>query len=134
MNNTATPYKIKWTWPSAAIAVFAITYGISILLGKDVQNSCFWAIVVNGIAGCGGIAPVIYAMLLKSSVSVYYILTSSVIRLLLAAAGSGIILFFVKIDVTWFATWVAILYLAVLIFEVSFAVQTITKRDGVDRD
>jgi hypothetical protein len=43
-------------------------------------------------------------------------------------------LFFVKIDVMWFATWVVILYLAVLIFEVSFAVQTITKRDEVDRD
>jgi hypothetical protein len=134
MNNIATLYKIKWTWLLAAITVFAIAYGTSILLGKDVQNSCFWAVVVNGIAGCGGITPVIYAMSLKSSVSIYYVLTSSVIRLLLAVAGSGIILFFMKIDMIWFATWAVILYLAVLIFEVSFAVQTITKRDEVDRD
>jgi len=134
MSNAATPYKIKWTWLSVAITVLAIAYGISVLLGKDAQNSCFWAVVINGIAGCGRIAPVIYAMSLKSSVSIYYALTSSIIRLLLAVAGSGIILFFVKIDAMWFATWVAILYLAVLIFEVSFAVQTITKRDGVDRD
>jgi hypothetical protein len=132
MNSTATPYKIRWTWPSAAIAVFAVAYGISILLGKDVRNSCFWAVVVNGIAGCGGIAPVIYAMSLKSFISVYYILSSSIIRLLLAVAGSGIILFFVKIDVMWFAAWVVILYLAVLIFEVGFAVQMMTKHDEVE--
>jgi hypothetical protein len=134
MNSIATLYKIKRMWLLAVITVFAIAYGMSILLGKDVQNSCFWAVVVNGIAGCGGIAPLIHAMSLKSSVSIYYVLTSSVIRLLLAVAGSGIVLFFMKIDVIWFATWVVILYLAVLIFEVSFAVQTITKRDEVDRD
>jgi hypothetical protein len=134
MNSIANLYKVKWMWLSAVVVMFAIAYGVSVLLGEDARNSCFWAVVVNGTAGCGGIAPVVYAMLLRPSVSAYYVLTTSAMRLLLAVAGSGIILFFIKISMAWFAVWVVTLYLAVLIFEVGFVAQMLIKRDEVGKN
>jgi hypothetical protein len=118
---------------TVVIVFFVAAFEAGTLLGEIARNNCFWAIVVNGIAACGGIAPVIYAGLFKPSVLRHCLLASSVIRLLLAVIGSSVILYFVKIDVLWFAVWVGILYLAVLVLEVSFFIKMLTRYDEVDK-
>jgi hypothetical protein len=126
--------EIRWGWMLIIIIVFfAAVFGASALLGESARNNCFWAIVVNGIAVCGGIAPLIYAGLFKPSILRHCMLASSVIRLLLAVIGSSVILYFVKIDVLWFAVWVGILYLAVLVLEVSFFIKMLTGCDEVEK-
>jgi hypothetical protein len=126
--------EIRWGWMLIIIIVFfAAVFGASALLGESARNNCFWAIVVNGIAACGGIAPFIYAGLFKPSIPVYYLPAASVIRLLLAVIGSGVILCFVKIDALWFAAWVGMLYLAVLVLEVRFFIKMLTGYDEVDK-
>ena len=125
--------KIRWGWLLILIVFFAAIFGISTLFGDNVRSACLWAIAVNGIAACGGIAPIIYARLFKPDVPAHYLLSVSVIRLLLAVTGSSIILLFVKIDVFWFAAWVTVLYLAVLVLEVCFFTKILTGRDKVDK-
>ncbi|MFZ0035250.1 MAG: hypothetical protein WAK60_09735 [Sedimentisphaerales bacterium] len=115
------------------IVFFAAVFGASALLGESARNNCFWAIVINGIAACGGIAPFIYAGLFKPSIPVYYLLAAGVIRLLLAVTGCGVILYFVKIDTLWFAVWVGMLYLAVLMLEVRFFIKMLAGCDEVDK-
>jgi hypothetical protein len=126
--------EIRCGWMLIIIIVFfAAVFGASALLGESARNSCFWAIVINGIAVCGGITPFIYAGLFKSSIPAYYLLAASVIRLLLAVIGTGVILYFVKIDAFWFAVWVGILYMVVLILEVRFFIKTLTGCNEVDK-
>jgi hypothetical protein len=125
--------EIRWGWMLIIIVFFAAVFGASTLLGESARNNCFWAVVVNGIAACGGIAPIIYAGLFKPSIPVYCLLAASVIRLLLAVIGSSVILYFVKIDVLWFAVWVGVLYVAVLVLEVRFFIKMLTKLDEVDK-
>jgi hypothetical protein len=133
MNVILSLRKIRWGWVLIIIVFFAAVSGASTLLGEIAWNNCFWAIVVNGIAACGSIAPLIYAGLFKSSIPVYYLLAASVIRLLLAVIGSCVILYFVKIDALWFAVWVGVLYLAVLVLEVCFFIKMLTGRDEVNK-
>jgi hypothetical protein len=125
--------EIRWGWMLIIIVFFAAVFGVSTLLGESARNNCFWAIVVNGIAACGGIVPIIYAGLFKPSIPVHCLLAASVIRLLLAVIVSSVILYFVKIDALWFAVWVGVLYLAVLVLEVCFFIKMLTGRDEVDK-
>lgn len=126
--------EIRWGWMLIIIIVFfAAVFGASALLGEIARNNCFWAIVVNGVAVCGSVAPFIYAGLFKQSVSACYLLATSVIRLLLAVIGSGVILYFIKVDAFWFAVWVGILYLMVLVLEVRFFVKMLTGCNEVDK-
>ena len=125
--------EIRWGWMLIIIVFFAAVFGVSALLGESARNNCFWAIVVNGIAVCGGIAPLLYAGLFKPSIPVYFLPAAGVIKLLLAVIGSGVILYFVKIDALWFAVWVGVFYLAVLVLEVCFFIKMLTGRDEVDK-
>ena len=115
------------------IVFFVAVFGASALLGENARNNCFWAIIVNSVAACGGIAPFVYAGLFKSSIPAYYLLAASVIRLLLAVIGTGVILYFVKIDAFWFAVWVGMLYMVVLMLEVRFFIKMLTACNEVDR-
>lgn len=134
MNVILNQREIRWGWMLIVIIVsFAAVFGASALLGEIARNNCFWAIVVNGVAACGGIVPFIYAGLFKSSVPAYYLLAASAIRLLLAVIGTGVILYFVKIDAFWFAVWVGMLYMAVLMLEVRFFIKMLTGRNEVDK-
>ena len=124
--------KIRWGWLLVIIVLFVTMFWISTLLGDDARNACLWAIVVNGLAAFGGIVPVVYAVLFRPSVPIYYVLATSVIRLLLAIAGSGAVLAFVKIDIFWFAAAMGILYAAILVSEACFI--AVTVRDGSEVD
>jgi uncharacterized membrane-anchored protein len=115
------------------IVFFAAIFGISPMFGDNARNSCLWAVVVNTIAACGGAAPVIYAVVFKPVVPVYYLLAAGTIRLLLAVIASIIILLFVKIDTVWFAASAGILYAAVLVLEVCFFTKTIAGCDEADK-
>lgn len=121
--------KIPWGWLLIIVSVFAVAYGACFLWGNNARESCFWAIMVNGTAAFGGILPVIYAIFLKPSVPIYYMLAASVIRLLLAIAGSGIILAFVKVDIFWFAAETGVLYIVILVLEACFIISVI-RSDG----
>jgi hypothetical protein len=121
-----------WRMLIIMIVVFAAAFGASALLGETARNNCFWAIVINGVAACGGIAPFIYAGLFKPSIPAYYLLAASVIRLLLAVIGTGVILYFVKIDAFWFAVWAGFLYMVVLMLEVRFFIKMLTGCNEVD--
>lgn len=130
--NVLNPREIRCGRMFITIGVlFAAVFGAAALSGTG--QGCFWAIVVNGIAACGGIAPMIYAWLLKPSILGHCLLASSVIRLSLAVTGSIVILYFIKIDVLWFAVWVVALYLAVLVLEVCFFIRILTEFDEVDK-
>jgi hypothetical protein len=111
------------------LIIIVVFLAAGILLG----GSCFWAVIVNCLAACGGIAPFIYARLFKPSVLGHCLLASGLIRLSLAVTGSGVVLYFVKIDVLWFAVWVVVLYLAVLVLEVCFFIRILTGFDEVDK-
>lgn len=124
--------KIRWGWMLILIVFFAAIFGISPMFGDNARNSCFWAVVVNTIAACGGAAPVICAVVFKPVVPVYYLLVAGTIRLLLAVIASIIILLFVKIDTVWFAASAGILYAAVLVLEVCFFAKTIAGCDEAD--
>jgi hypothetical protein len=115
------------------VIFFAAVFGASALLGENARNNCFWAIIINGVAACGGIAPFVYAGLSGQPISAYYLLTASLTRLLLAAAGSGIILYFVKIDVFWFVMWAVMLYFVVMMLEVRFFVKILAECNEVDK-
>ena len=125
--------KIPWGWLLIIVLVFAVAYGACFLLGNNARESCFWAITVNGIAAFGGILPIIYATFLRPSVPTYYILASSVIRLVLAITGSGIILVFVKVDIFWFAAETGALYAVILMLEVCFIVSVIRSGGEVSK-
>ena len=102
------------------ILVFAAAYGASLLLNDSAQRSCLCAIIVNAIGAFGGVIPVVYAAILKPTLSAYHVFATSVIRLLLVITGSVIILLCVKISVFWFAIWTITLYVAVLVAEAFF--------------
>jgi hypothetical protein len=134
MNVVLNLREIRWGWMLIVIVVFfAAVFGVSALLGDIPRNNCFWAIVINGVAACGSVAPFIYAGLFKQSVSECYLLAASLTRLLLAVIGSGVVLYFVKVDAFWFAVWVGMLYLTVLIWEVRFFIKMLTGRNEVNK-
>jgi uncharacterized membrane protein HdeD (DUF308 family) len=112
-----------WLALFVVAAIFAAALGISVSLGQNATNGCLWAMLVSVVAGCGGLAPVIYLILSRSSLSVEHVIGSSAIRLLLVLAGVVIILLFTKTDVMWFALWLGLFYLVVLVAEVYVAVR-----------
>jgi hypothetical protein len=115
------------------IVVFAAVFGVSALLGYIPRNNCFWAIVVNSVAACGGVVLFVYAGLFRQSIPASYLQAAHAIRLLLAVIGSGVVLYFVKVDAFWFVVWVVVLYIVVLIFEVRFFVKMLTGRSEVNK-
>ena len=116
-----------WLGLLVVVAVFAAAGGISILLGADALNACFWAIVVSGIAACGGFIPIAAGSRAASSLSIASVLASGAIRLLLALAGVVIIILFVKVNAMWFAAWLGLFYVVMLGWEVWLATRIINK-------
>jgi len=84
--------------------------------------------LVSGIAGFGGFIPVIGARLTGKPISVEAVLSASAIRLLLIIVGLVIILFFVKVNLTWFVLWLAIFYIAMLAGEVCYAIKAVNEQ------
>jgi uncharacterized membrane protein len=107
--------------------VFATAVGASFLSGQDAVNGCLWAMLVSAIAGLGGFVPFILARLAKKPASIEAVLSSSAIRLLLVLAGLVIILFLTKVNVTWFALWMGIFYVVILVAEVYIAIRTVNE-------
>ena len=124
--------KAEWLVLFVVAAVFAAALGVSISLGQIAINGCLWAMLVSVVAGCGGLAPVIYLILSRSSLSTEHVIGSSAIRLLLVLAGVVIILLFTKTDAMWFALWLGLFYVVVLVAEVYVAVR-ITNEHGKTR-
>jgi hypothetical protein len=115
--------KAEWLVLFIVAAVFAAALGVSISLGQSAINGCLWAMLVSGVAGCGGLVPVICFILSGSSLSMEHVIGSIAIRLLLVLAGVVIILLFTKTDVMWFALWLGLFYIVVLVAEVYVAVR-----------
>ncbi len=134
MNINSKLRRIRWGWVVILAVFFALMFGVSALFGDSVRGACFWAIIVNAIAAGGGAAPVVYAVAFRPSVQAYYLLVAGTIRLLLAAAGSSIILIFVKVNVLWFVASVGIMYATVLALEVCFFVKTMAECDKADKN
>jgi hypothetical protein len=108
--------------------VFVAAVGVSFLLGQNAFNGCLWAMLVSAIAGAGGFAPVILARLSGKQVSVEHVVGSSAIRLLLVIAGLVIMLFVTKTNMMWFAFWLAIFYVAMLVGEVYYAINAVNEQ------
>ena len=126
--------KSKWLWLLVIVAVFALALGVSFFLGADVAKSCLWAVIISVIGGGCGLAPVIYATLVKTSPSVVSVLALAVtvIRLLITVGGAAIIITFVRVNVLWFAAWLGLFYLVVLAVEVCFIIKTLSQYDGIE--
>ncbi|MGA2172094.1 MAG: hypothetical protein ABSG82_03650 [Sedimentisphaerales bacterium] len=106
------------------VAVVAVALTVSLLSGEQAIKSCLAAIVVSGLAGCGGLIPIIYAAAHKPALLTIFVLAATVIRLLLMVMGSIIIILFAKVSVLWFAVWIGIFYLVMLSLEIYFAIHT----------
>jgi len=119
--------KTCWLGLSVVAAVFAAAGGISILLGTDASNGCFWAILVSGIAACGGLVPIVYAVRASSSLSIAFVLASGAIRLLLALVGAVIIVVFIRINPMWFVVWLGLFYVVMLGWEVWLAARMMNR-------
>lgn len=123
--------KSKWLWLLVIVAVFALALGVSFFLGADVAKSCLWAVIISVIGGGCGLAPVIYASLVKSSPSAASVLAVTVIRLLITLGGAAIIITSVRVHVLWFAAWLGLFYLVILVAEVCFIIKTLSQYDGI---
>jgi hypothetical protein len=114
--------KSKWLWLLVIAAVFAMASGVSFFLGADIAKSCLWAVIISVIGGGCGLAPVIYAALVKKVPSVASVLAVTVIRLLITVGGAAIIITSVRVQVLWFAAWLGLFYLVILAAEVCFII------------
>ena len=123
--------KSKWLWLLAIVAVFALALGVSFFLGADVAKSCLWAVIISVIGGGSGLAPVIYATLVKRALSVASVLAVTIIRLLITVGGAAIIITSVKVHVLWFVAWIGLFYLVILAAEVCFIIKTLSQYDGI---
>ena len=123
--------KSKWLWLLVIVAVFALALGVSFFLGADVAKSCLWAVIISVIGGCGGLAPVIYTSLAKSSPSAASVLAVTVIRLLITLGGAAIIITSVRVQVLWFVAWLGLFYFVILVAEVCFIIKTLSQYDGI---
>lgn len=123
--------KSKWLWLLVIVAVFALALGVSFFLGADAVKSCLWAVIISVIGGGGGLAPVIYTSLVKSSLSVASVLAVTVIRLLITLGGAAIIITSVRVHVLWFVAWLGLFYLVILVAEVCFIIKTLSRYDGI---
>ena len=123
--------KSKWLWLLVIAAVFALALGVSFFLGADVAKSCLWAVIISVIGGGCGLAPVIYTTLVKTLPSIASILAVTVIRLLITVGGAAIIITSVRVHVLWFAAWLGLFYLVILVAEVCFIIKTLSQHDGI---
>jgi hypothetical protein len=123
--------KSKWLWLLVIVAVFALALGVSFFLGADVAKSCLWAVIISVIGGGCGLAPVIYATLVKTSPSVASVLAVTVIRLLITLGGAAIIITSVRVQVLWFVAWLGLFYFVILVAEVCFIIKTLSQYDGI---
>ena len=123
--------KSKWLWLLVIVAVFALALGVSFFLGADAAKSCLWAVIISVIGGGCGLAPVIYATLVKRAPSVASVLAVTVIRLLITVGGAAIIITSVRVQVLWFVAWIGLFYLVILVAEVCFIIKTLSQYDGI---
>ncbi len=117
--------KAKWLWLLVIVAVFAIALGVGFSLGADIAKSCLFAILISVIGGFGGLVPVIYTTLTKSSPSAASVLATTVIRLLITVGGAAIILASARVNALWFFVWLCLFYFVILVVEVCFIIQTL---------
>lgn len=94
---------------------------------NDVMRSFLWAAAAIAPAALGGFAVIFYMVSRKLSVPLAA-LSAGVIRLLLAVAGSGIILRFAAVPAGWFLAWMGLFYLITLIAEVYYALVAISRQ------
>ena len=94
---------------------------------NDVMRSCIWAAAAIAPAALGGFAVIFYMVWRKLSVPLAA-LSAGVIRLLLAVAGSVIILHFAAISAGWFLAWMGLFYLVTLVAEVYYALLSINRQ------
>jgi hypothetical protein len=94
---------------------------------NDVMRSCMWAAAAIAPAACAGFAVVFY-MSSHKSLMLTASLSAGVIRLLLAVAGSVIILRFVAVSAGWFLAWMGLFYIITLVAEVYYAILAINKQ------
>jgi hypothetical protein len=107
--------------------VFATALGASFLSGQDAVNGCLWAILVSAVAGIGGFIPFILAGLSRKPASIEAVIGASAIRLLLVLAGLVIIIFFTKVNLMWFALWMGLFYIVILVAEVYIAIRIVNE-------
>jgi hypothetical protein len=110
-------------------AVFAFAMVFSAFLGGQQTKTCLWALIVNSVAVCAGLVPVVLSTLYKPSLYTLSILAAGVIRLLITAVGAVIILVFVEVGVLWFVAWLGFFYLVVLGAEVYFTVRRLSRQN-----
>jgi hypothetical protein len=132
MNTVANTDKTEWLrLPIAASAFAAAALGLSIFFGSDSAKGCLWAILVSGVAGCGGLVPVIYALIYRPALLAILVLAAGMIRLLLMAVGTAILILLVNVNVLWFLIWLGLFYAAILVSEVWWAVRRFRKHTEI---
>lgn len=132
MNTVANSDKTEWLRLPIAASAFAVAaLGISIFFGTDSAKGCLWAILVGGVAGCGGLVPVIYALTYRPALLAILVMAAGVIRLLLMAVGTAILILLVKVNVLWFVIWLGLFYAAMLVSEVWWAFRRFRKHTEI---
>lgn len=108
-----------------ASGIFAGVFFASVLFGTESMKSCLAALILSTFAGCATLLPLI----LKPNLSMVWVLTTSILRLLLMISGSVIILLFAKVDAVWFIAWIGICYMVLLAVEIRFALRMANRDD-----
>jgi hypothetical protein len=112
-----------WIFAGVIAVLFAAALLASNLLGADARRACLLAIAVSAAAGIGGVAPVLAASKFWPDYVAIAAMAASMIRLLLVAAGVGIVMLFVPVEPRWFVLWLAVFYFAMLSLEAAWALK-----------
>jgi hypothetical protein len=112
----------------AFLAVFmAMVYSISLFIRKAAWQACLAAIGISVVVGLASLLPALYGIVRRQDLAVAFVLAASLIRLLLMAGGTAIILFFTKVNIMWFVVWLGLFYICMLAVEVWLLIKTTNK-------
>lgn len=131
MNIPSKSIQIKWTELLIIVAVVAAAFAVSSVAGKEAVKSCLVAITVSGLAGSTALILIAYAAAYRPSHLAVLTLAAGIVRLLLMAVGSVIIVFFVRVSILWFVVWIGVFYLVMLVFEMRIAVQAVNRNESI---
>lgn len=134
------PFFMVFPWGKVTGILFLVVFGsifiyrLSETGGTHVNRSCFFAMIVGGIAGITGI----YAIGKTWGRDVYWVLigvmVAAVIRLLIGGAGVAIISIFTNVQRSWFVLFLGIYYLAFLGVDTWFALWVLRNCELKDRE
>jgi len=134
MNIPSKSIQIKWTELLIIAAVITAAFAVSFVAGKEAVKSCLVAITISGLAGSTALILIAYAATYRPSHLAVLALAAGIVRLLLMAAGSIIIVFFVRVSILWFVVWIGVFYLVMLVFEMRIAVQAVNRNESIGAD